>query len=113
MEEPIISFKVAKLANEKGFDESTPMGMHTYTEDEWLGWEMAVPLSKDGQVLYKAPTQSFLQKWLRDEHGLYLLIKRGYGWEWYVEGENKGDGTYYSYEDALEDGLYETLKMVE
>ena len=63
------------------------------------------------------PTQSLLQRWLREVHSINVLIKQGYGWEWYITKHNGiatklHDGTYNFYEEALEAGLLEALKLI-
>ena len=72
MEEQLISFETAKLAKEKGF---------TYAYEFY---------DKEGNIVdfgivggwtdchdenYAAPTQSLLQKWLREKHDIHFEIK--------------------------------------
>ena len=64
-----------------------------------------------------APTQSLLQKWLREEHQLYVLInyvnKEQFNWEinMFQHGEY-GIGFRGNYEEALEAGLLTALKLI-
>lgn len=107
MEDQLISFETAKLAKEKGY-------------------------------LYEMSTQSLLQKWLREEHKLEVLVSFSPDWKWNDEDEclcvNMGYrvdwgfvGVYKkyekesyplerygfkSYEEALEIGLQEALKLI-
>lgn len=137
MEDTIVTFETAKLAKEKGFkiptrvmykgnkksyghnnewgiDEKRLDGKFPYTNQQW----------------YSIPTQSFLQKWLREEHGIHieLLID---GWSdddcvtddflcyrcfiWQVgkprpkHNEDLGAGEY---EKMFEIGLQEALKLI-
>jgi hypothetical protein len=52
-------------------------------------------------------TQSVVK--CKQKHNINVLIKTGYGWEWYIDKTEKGNGTYNKYEEALEDGLFEAL----
>jgi len=67
-----------------------------------------------------APTQSLLQKWLREKHNIQITILRGFDGgskNWFYIGEiglviaNKrvSLGTY---EEALEEALLESLKLI-
>lgn len=56
--EDIISFETAKLAKEKGFD----------SNNEIYHFE-------DIKILGIFPTQSLLQKWLREKHDIHIVIK--------------------------------------
>lgn len=96
MKEEIVSFGIAKLAKEKGFK----LGTNFYYENSLtesideedeksgpFGWEIGeinlgtgyfinnddrVDFSNDNWFLCSAPTQSQLQKWLREEHNLHV-----------------------------------------
>ena len=126
MKEELISFETAKLAKEKGFNikiEQRFLGIEGYTRKVY----------KDLEVLaleYCQPTQSTLQKWLRDVHNLYPFAwcnASGWGWELEktngthisimdidgdVEGTEPESGMFKSYEEALEKGLQEALKLI-
>ena len=80
---------------------------------------------------YHAPTQSLLQKWLRDVHNLMINIELFFNgavefayniYDLYDEKLIKQsfqgaggsyEGTWYDYEQALEAGLLEALKLIE
>lgn len=80
--------------------------------------------------LISAPTQSFAQKWLREIKGVYVYVEPVIGKRWkisfcdfnvpteesdWMENEiNKGNGykVYVTYEEALEAGLQEALKLI-
>jgi hypothetical protein len=107
MKEELITFETAKLAKEKGFD------LNGHTNDE------------------VSPTQSLLQKWLREVHKInvesnYLPNIPGYRCLFVpmtdkISMEEKyklfskyyGRNTHDSYEEALEEGLQEALKLIE
>ena len=117
MEEQLISGLTNKLAKEKGFDNTIrhlvdyqreyvdPRGEgigEYYSEKKWV---------RD----YVHPTQSLLQKWLREVHGLNVLIylsdKDCY--IYHVWGKTGRDyDSYKTYEEALEVGLQEALKLI-
>ena len=126
MKEQLITFETAKLAKEKGFENKTP---HKLRRDYYnhLGeingdvtlYIKAYVNKKSTRNLetIDAPTQSLLQKWLREEHQLYVLInyvnKEQFNWEinMFQHGEY-GIGFRGSYEEALERGLVAALKLI-
>lgn len=71
-----------------------------------------------------APTQSALQKWLRDEHSIYVSVipsyigndkkKRLYFELSYGDKIRQVEGSGYkeTYEEALEEGLFNALKII-
>ena len=127
MKDELVSFETAKLAKEKGFnidssDRLYHTGWYQNEKGEWF-FDTFLP------DLF-APTQSLLQKWLR-EKGIIVVPIYGYGdnpnWsvhieviEWMKKDENSvllsgvdfEPSLYETYEDALEKGLYESLKLI-
>lgn len=146
MKEQLISFETAKLAKDKNFsgnmgwneyyydekhdnelihgsDKSYPtdlnfnnMGEETLEQKEFSKWE---------KTLIKAPTQSLLQKWLREKHDIYIssYIDPFAGDFWYTivlfkKGKDKATinedskTNFNDYEEALEKALYEALKLI-
>ena len=70
---------------------------------------------------FSAPTQSLLQKWLREEHNIFaycLPCEHNKGWYWQITIFPEDCITDFeleknkSYEQALEDGLFEALKLI-
>ena len=143
MEEQLISYETAKLAKEKGFDEKV------YREYDKSGYLRCTSKSADvvlgpyDELLksteYPAPTQSLLQRWLREVHNCFIDIlphrdgdsknKRWkskkdvfwsvevdyYGKDFEIELTDDADFTQHfnkSYEEALEIGLYQALKLI-
>jgi len=127
MKEVIISFETAKLAKEKKFDIPT---LHCY---EWVK-NHGVTVCKNEQtkgsldnwnnhtgeengynlIFYSAPTQSLLQKWLRDVYQLHITVfyTSENKYEYSVGGNDKSSmhhelvmDLFDSYEEALEKGL--------
>ena len=104
MEEQLISFETAKLAGDKGFQSNT-----TNIYDWVQGYEMV--------------SQSLLQKWLREVHKLSInIISKSeklhfcvivdYKNKKAMDVKGKKDYSFKSYEEALELGLQEALKLI-
>jgi hypothetical protein len=139
MKEELIKFETAKLAEEKGFDIST---YHAYdvnnelvecTASEFTGKVVnfnaellkTVNSIKGSKRCYLAPTQSLLQKWLREVHKFHINIismKSGVTKVKYCVYITETRANYpqtprkkgfKTYEEALEYGLFTTLNLVE
>lgn len=125
MSETLILFETAKLAKEKGFtkvwcNNMYYIGFNNLPEDKEIiecDWRDNV----DGQFhLALAPTQSLLQKWLREKHNLHITIAYGDLSNKYMGDIMSQDGKmlvgieciYDTYEEALEAGLQEALKLI-
>lgn len=143
MEEKKIEFETAKLAKEKGFNYHQIMRYCSPTK-EHIG--VRVGRLKENEIICsnwgennttlffhgEAPTQSLLQKWLREVHNIHIQVyvmerwlSNGNGMEVYFEVNlkttNRLNGLsnvksnmllFSSYEEALEIGLQEALKLV-
>ena len=142
MKEQVITFKTAKLAKEKGFNELvihyyTPKGYCTESEgyrterlveSNWNNGQGNYPtMPKD--VSCSAPTQYLLQRWLREKHNIhmYIIADKPYSFS-----ENKDldviwicslykpllieygnlKQEYKTYEEALEAGLQAALELI-
>lgn len=83
-------------------------------------------LTEKGFINYHYPTQSVAQKWLREIKNLHISIVRnvcGYGYDickadngthitdGVFDGPNDG-GQWDTYEEALETGIQEALKLI-
>lgn len=128
--ETIVSEKLAKLARQKGFNWFVNT-LYIYghlmecpdqfgTEPNKKNWNE----DQDNNHFTSAPTQAFLQKWLRDEHNIHIHIC-------YFEDTDKWNVDVYTlrqgdllnqpmqfcsnktYEDALEVGLFHALKNIQ
>lgn len=136
MKDVIVSFNVAKLAKEKGFNEET---LHFYTKpnskifgiDEknrnYLIKNIPKKLYTFGEHtvlrienLFNAPSQSILQKWLRDVHNLHIdvcFLDHVFGYFFKITDmktntETEAMGRFKIYEDALEEALQKTLELL-
>lgn len=100
MEDVLINFKTAKLAEEKGFD-------FDYIVNNEL-------------TIHSLITQSLLQKWLREVHNIVVLIHQYSDTKRYFYLTNEEYNfecdwnklSYETYEEALEIGLRENLKLI-
>lgn len=128
MEETIISFQVAKLAKEKGFDENCYQSYNVYDGElsrfpllENMGGEpITNPLEYKwkNSLIHKsvitAPTQSLLQKWLREVHNInvYCVPTEIDETKWYNNIASSYKVYTGTYEEALEEGLYQALLLI-
>lgn len=155
MQETLITFETAKLAKEKGLQLGSERqyveyhktykydGDATHPEsykkgDVRLGSCSYIVNNRDGidfsnkyYTLYEAPTQSLLQKWLREVHRTDITVitdwKQGVrvyyvGFSfvntenkidiWFSKDENNNKIEYSDYEEALEIALQEALKLI-
>ena len=131
MEEQLVSYGVAVLAKEKRCK------LDLYSDDEWhyideegdLFWCNHDPRSSypNAERVVKC-SQSLLQRWLREEHSLYVMLeetetlslKSGIGFYYKIikvkDKEHLGldysNYFYKTYEEALEAGLKEGLRLI-
>tara|TARA_R110000787_G_scaffold62446_2_gene141233 strand:- start:322 stop:798 length:477 start_codon:yes stop_codon:yes gene_type:complete len=156
MKDELVSFELAKLAKDKGFNEYCENAFDVYKDkniSENIKDETAIEFFdgfvKDlhGYKNYRGadakenylhrrdisddlwllrPTQSLLQKWLREVHNIHLEVSYSKHWkgyqqrysDWRNRKENpitKRDSYTDSktYEEALEKGLEQALKLIE
>lgn len=127
----LIDFETAKIAKIKGFPvKDGDLGYYFVPADDE---EEEDEYSYDAEIIFvtvesylPAPTQSFLQKWLRDNHKLHIQVfnvnKPVDGkWSYEINRLPVGvivlwtiDSPYFdSYEDALEAALNEALRLIE
>ncbi len=129
MKEQLVTLETAKLAKEKGFDwkcdnyfQDVGYSPRYYDPDE------VEPFYDDHNSIaleISAPTQSVLQKWLRDVHGISVLVQLDMtaSWEYDIRSLHErssyqgqpimAEYVYNTYEEAFEVGLLEALKLIE
>jgi hypothetical protein len=129
MKEQLIEFKTAKLAKEKQFYDKNVYGEVRLSQPNYydnLGVihdirEAFDPKDYDLKDCFNAPTQSLLQRWLREVHNIDVYVQpvrfTGYieiGYYTYsVMGEIPiKNYRYNSWEESLEVGLLEGLKLI-
>jgi len=138
MKDELITFPTAKLAKEKGFNEDCYEHYHIREDDTVLADNEAGYLEctnledylhsneslRDNE--YSAPTQSLLQRWLRENHSIHILMNVGMNdgtkQTFYCNvclfGKNLYKSTFrskisvYTYEEALEIGLFQALLLI-
>ena len=131
MNEQLISFETAKLAKEKGFNITCK---YFYKEKYINAIEYEVVhdghLEANWNENFKyspaecsAPTQSLLQKWLRENYKIIVSINVMSDLNYYsllidinenkLDLKNQSKNRWFNtYEEALEDGLQEALKLI-
>jgi len=70
--EEICTYEVCKLAKEKGFDVPT-FGYYRIDTEDWYRTDVYDDWN-DSTIRYSAPTQSLLQRWLREEKGIIVEV---------------------------------------
>ena len=122
--EEICTYEVCKLAKEKGFPQH--IGNDAYIVDNKyddkyeVGCHYPIQFIPDYLPTIVAPTQSLLQRWLREEkeiHAFIPLHKGEYKYFWAIDSlsrKKKEDDIAYklysTYELALEDALKYALE---
>lgn len=130
MTEKVIDFKTAKLAKEKKFNLETnnfytKPNIKLFGVDEhgrtYLIKNISGKLYKLGEHavlnernIFEAPTQSLLQKWLREVHkiNVYCVPTEIDETKWYHNIASSFKVYTGSYEEVLEVGLQEGLKLI-
>ena len=127
----LINFETAKLAKSAGFN--WEVYNFYYKAKKGKIWHPNISTkekdySNDTSIIPTAdrisrPTQSLLQKWIRDKHKISIKIddfitegKLAFDYELKVLGEIETiteSEPYNYYEEALEAGLYRALKLIE
>ena len=112
MTEELITLETAKLLKEKGFQQRKYL--------------INVSTLHHCYKYLSVPHQSVAQKWLRETKNLHIEIYRnacGYGYAivkanngtWMEDDDAKGPndgGNWDTYEEALEAGIFEALKLI-
>lgn len=120
MMEEIITFETAKLAKEKGFNSCNKLG--SYNKEGNYMYEIVTDSETIAAYgLLPSPTQSLLQKWLREVHSLSVKIddyitnsrvRYDYSVSDLGSQEDNPTGVFETYEEALEQGLQEALSLI-
>jgi len=125
--EELIKFETAVLAKEKGFvNRSTEKWCDNVEGQEPVlttgTSSLYHPLFTNNQDIYhefEAPTQSLLQRWLREVHKIHITITSisQESWQYHITkvGDSLGklyNEDYDDYEEALEDALVHALNLI-
>lgn len=127
LEEKLISFETAKLAKEKGFELNSICYYQLYSEGQ-LRYKLFTEDDENGGYVDEdslnriaVVTQTLLQKWLREVHEISIKIddyytNSGVRFDYNVcelgSQEDNPVGIFETYEEALEIGLQEALKLI-
>lgn len=124
MKDELVGIVIAKLAKDKKFD--------IQTEKYWCNYYIGEPHNK-WKLLpfselslnwaeYPAPTQSLLQRWLRETHEIHVeVISKKYKTKVatciprtfkYIINGTYSLTVYNTYEDALDEGLLQGLQLI-
>ena len=123
MTEEFVTLETAKLLKEKGFNEYCK---NVIDIDNILRVTLYRTNSNLPKQCFSLPTQSLAQRWLRETKNLHIEIYRsavGYGYAivkadngtWQEDDDSKGTndgGLWDTYEEALEAGIREALKLI-
>lgn len=123
MTEEFVTLETAKLMKEKGFNEYCK---NVIDIDNILKVTLYRTNSDLPKQCFSLPTQSIAQKWLRETKNLHIEIYRsavGYGYAivkadngtWQEDDDSRGPndgGLWDTYEEALEAGIQEVLKLI-
>ncbi len=125
MKDEIIKYETAVLAKEKGFDIfenssnlfTTQYRIYHNNGEIGIGspqWIRETDVKGDFYELYPTPTQSLLQKWLREIHNInvYCMPCEYDESLWYHNIASNFKVFTGTYESALEVGLFEGLKLI-
>ena len=120
MTEELVTLETAKLLKEKGFNEYC----ENVIDNNGVLRKTLYRTNNDlPKVCYSHPTQSAAQKWLRDTKCLHIEIGYMYGDYWLYDIltipthdliglEDRDSVRYNTYEEALEAGIQEALKLM-
>jgi hypothetical protein len=148
MKDTLVEFRTSKLANEIGFDIISKDNFYHlkgeyqmqygsgkyWMDEEGLEWQPEVIDSTHKGIgkrtimnTYSRPTQSLLQKWLREVHNIRVFViptgfNEKYDFRIYYVREELNEYIIHlydpifsptdNYEEALEEGLYQALLLL-
>lgn len=121
IEESYVSFETARLLKEAGFD--VPCTSQ-YTENEFAWENLRKTDFNKSDYVFSRPTQALAARWLREAHGIhvgsdmaYIKLMEG-KWMYLIRFTDDCGNPYCSvgwfdrYEEALETGLREAIKLI-
>ena len=140
IEDTRIGLALAKLAKEKRYDAISKGSITEYnktridpeypegggpfgykkgelegSEGYFRNFDPGADYSNKNYTMYARPTQSVLQRWLREKHGLILWVEftgvEDLKWVYIIYGGEKGF-VGNSYEECLEAGLMKALTLI-
>ena len=123
MEDTRITFETAKLAKEKEFPQSRKAKGKFRDDGSIENLGIGGSMIDTCKEWYERPTQSLLAKWLRERYNIHVTSQIGnldfintYHYDIRYIDKNKFKckvkGNFKTYEEALEAGLQEALKLI-
>lgn len=137
MKDELISLEVAKLARKKHFNEVSYYIYSKYGLEKYTITVYHKNIYQGSDPIYLAPTQSLLQRWLREKYNCIIVISphrdyynecwkskedilwevsvNYYGTKLDIEYTDKSDFNahhFNTYEKALEEGLKQGLMLI-
>ena len=126
IEEQFVSFDTAKMLKEAGFEANIKTIYVEEEKDEWAFWESGTKRSDYNYFddTIACPTQALAARWLREVHHYVVCVWYSAEHEkWFYAHGNLdnmmfdeeysiSDFIYDSYEQALEAGLREAIKLI-
>ena len=119
IEESYVSFDTAKMLKDVGFDVPC-ISQYMQNGFRWNGGSLKKVNFNEYESVFSCPTQALAARWLREEHNIFIQLNPTFdGWlldlfdlkkHQYIL-TNK-DANADSYEQALEDGLREAIKLI-
>ena len=120
MTEELVTLETAKLLRKKGYNEYCGLVIGDNGNEAIVAFRTNNDFPEGA---YSRPTQSFAKKWLREVKGIHVEISYMYGGYWTYDiltiPEHDLVGLsdrpiihYKSYEEALEAGIQEVLKLI-
>lgn len=120
MTEEFVTLETAKLLKEKGYNEYCGLAIGDNGNEAIVAFRTNNDFPRS---TYSRPTQSFVQKWLREKQNLHIEISYSYDKYWnydiltipnhdLVGLSDRPFIRYKTYEKALEAGIQEALKLI-
>ena len=122
IEESYVSFYTARMLKEAGFEANLKTRYVEEEKDEWAFWESGTKRSDYNYFddTIACPTQALAARWLREVHNIFIQLNPTFdGWlldlfdlkkhQYILTNKNANAD---SYEQALEDGLQEAIKLI-
>ena len=121
--EQYVSFETAKLAKEKGFNEPCRHyylnGAKEVNNETIMIYDLPYPYNSTDKNYFAAPTQSLLARWLRGKYSknVYVVMSITEKYIFWVQDIHslvkvKTTDLYDTYEEAMEAGLQDALKLL-
>lgn len=129
IEESYVSRDTARMLKEAGFEANLKTTYVEEEKDEWAFWDSGTKRSDYNYFddTIACPTQALAARWLREKHRIVVDVTfippsvDGNEWQYFIgemddmvwKGDfESSDRKYSTYEEALEAGLKEAIKLI-